>query len=293
MNADARRERYESIRRVLFVVLTVDLSMAAAKGWYGYLTGSLGMISDGLHSGLHALGSMLGVVGIALAARPADSSHPYGYERYEPLTAMGVAMFMLAAGWRMLDDAWTRLRTDEVPIVTALSFTIIVAAMCLTLALSIWENQRARTLNSTLLRADSARIWSDTLVSGVVIADLIGVRLGFPEIDAVASVVVAVIIAWTAWGIVHGASRILADAAVADVGRIAEAARSVKGVIGCHQVRARGVGGMVRVDLHITVDPRMTVAQAHEVAEEVENRIRQQLGGVTEVLVHVGAATLH
>ena len=286
-------QRHKRIRRTLVVVLVLDLVLALAKGGYGYLTGSIAMISDGLHSTLHAAGSVIGLVGIRLSARPPDASHPYGYERYELLAAMGIAALMLAAVWRILDDAWTRFHSNRVPQVTALSFAIIIAAICITIVLSIWEARRAHVLNSAVLRADAARIGSDTLVSGAVLGGLVAVRLGFSVVDPVVSVIVAGIIARTAWGIVRGASHVLADGAVGDLKQIAKVAYSVAGVKGCHQVRARGTGGMVRVDLHITVDPEMTVAQSHNLAEEVERRIREQVGGVAEVLVHVGAATIH
>jgi len=271
----------------------LDLLMAFAKGGYGYSTGSIAMISDGLHSTLHAAGGIVGLVGIHLAARPADASHPYGYERYELLAAMGIAVLMLAAVWEILGDAWTRFHFHQVPRVTGLSFAIIVTSILVTIGLTIWEGRAARALASTVLQADAARIRSDTLVSGAVLVGLVGVRWGFPIVDPLASVLVAAIIAWTASRIVQGASRVLADGAVGDTEQIAKVACSVAGVNSCHQVRSRGIGGMVRIDLHITVAPDMTVAQSHQLAEEVERRIREQVGGVTEVLIHVGAATLH
>jgi len=181
----------------------------------------------------------------------------------------------------------------EVPQVTGLSFAIIITSIFFTIGLAVWEGRSARALASPVLQADAARIRTDTLVSGAVMASLVGVRWGFPVVDPVASVLVAAIIAWTASRIVRGASRVLADAAVGDMEQIAKVAYSVAGVNSCHQVRSRGIGGMVRIDVHFTVDPDMTVAQSHRLAEEVERRIRDQVGGVTEVLIHVGAATLH
>lgn len=109
----ARRQK--SIRHVVIVVLMLDLLMALAKGGYGYFIGGIAMISDGLHSTLHAAGGIVGLAGIHLAARPADASHPYGYERYELLAAMGIAVLMLAAVWGILDDAWTRFDSHQVP----------------------------------------------------------------------------------------------------------------------------------------------------------------------------------
>jgi cation diffusion facilitator family transporter len=275
-------------------VLALDLLMAVGKGLYGYASGSLGMVSDGLHSALHASGGVIGLIGVSLAARPPDPDHPYGYERYEPLASMGIAAFMLAAFWKILESAWERLRAPVEPRVDAASFALMGGALLLTILAASWERARGRDLGSTVLRADAARMWADVLVSGSVVAGLVAVRLGVPVVDTLVSVLVAGGIGWSAWRIVRGASRVLTDAAVGDVEQIAAVARSVAGVVGCHQVRARGVGGMVRVDLHVTVvDPRMTVAESHEIAEEVERRVRERIGGVAEVLVHIGAAALH
>lgn len=286
-------ERYRGIQRVLLVVLAVDLALAASKGVYGLLTGSLGMVADGLHSAMHASASVVGLIGIYLASRPPDPQHPYGYERYEPLAAMGIAVVMIIAVLEILERAWSRILSPVQPTVTGISFAIMLAATAITLALAAWERRRSQELSSNILQADASRVASDTLTSVSVIVGLIAVSLGYAFVDTLASLAVAAMIAWTAWAIVRGVSGILTDAAVGDVERIAEVARSVEGVKGCHQVRARGVAGMIRVDLHITVDPEMRVEEAHQVAEMVEKRVRERVGGIAEVLVHVGAVTLH
>lgn len=287
------RDRYRSIRTVLLAVLALDLVMAAGKGLYGYLSGSLGMVSDGLHSALHASGAVIGLIGISLAARPPDPDHPYGYERYEPLASMGIVAFMFLAFWKILESAWARLHSPAVARVDEGSFAVMGGAIVLTLLLASWERARGRNLGSTILQADATRRWADVLVSASVLIGLVAVRIGIPIVDTLVSVLVAGAIGWSAWRIVRGASRALTDAAVGDVEKISAAARSVGGVVDCHQVRALGVGGMVRVDLHVTVDPAMTVAKSHEIAEEVEHLVRERIGGIVEVLVHVGAATAH
>jgi len=286
-------KRYRMIRQVLLVVLGGDLLLASSKGSYGYLTDSLGMLSDGFHSAVHALGGGISLIGVKLAARPPDERHPYGYERYEPLAAMGVALLMFIAVWKILGGAWSRLHSLETPIVTNISFVIMIGSLIVSFGLAAWELRLSRRFSSTILKADAGRMWGDTFVSLSVIAGLVAVRVGLAWLDAVVSVVVAAFIAGSAWSIVRGASQVLSDAAVADLESIARAASGVEGVRGCHQVRARGVSGMVRVDLHILVDPKMTVEESHNLDKEVERRIRDRVGGITEVLVHVGPAALH
>jgi cation diffusion facilitator family transporter len=286
-------KRYKMIRQVLLVVLGIDLLLASSKGFYGYLTESLGMLADGFHSAVHALGGVISLVAVKLAARPPDERHPYGYERYEPLAAMGVALLMFVAVWKILSGAWSRVHSFEIPVVTNISFVIMIGSLIVSFGLAAWELRLSRRLSSTILKADAGRVWGDTFVSMSVIASLVAVRVGLPWLDAVVSVVVAAFIAGSAWSIVRGASQVLSDAAVADIDSIARAASGVDGVQGCHQVRARGVSGMVRVDLHILVDPKMTVEESHNLVKEVERRIRDRVGGITEVLVHVGPAALH
>jgi cation diffusion facilitator family transporter len=285
--------RYRAIRGALLVVLLVDVTLAGAKLLYGGVSGSLGMQADGLHSLLHAAAGVIGLVGVALAARPPDARHPYGYERYEPLAAMGIAAVMAVAVLQILEHAWARLRVPQPPEVTGVSFAIMVGATAVTLALALWERRRSRQLGSSLLHADAARVAADTLGSLAVVGGLVAALAGAPRVDALVSLGIAGIIAWTAWDIVRHAARVLTDATVADPDTIAAAACSVAGVQGCHQVRARGVAGQLRIDLHITVDPTLSVAAAHAIAEAVEEQVRTQVGGVAEVLVHVGAATLH
>lgn len=291
--AARRPGRRQAIRSVLVAVLVVDLALAMGKGVYGLLSGSLGLVSDGLHSALHAAGAVVGLVGVTLAARPPDEDHPYGYERYETLASMGIASFMLLAVWKILEDVWARLRSPAVARVDEGSFALMGGALALTVLLALWERRRGRRLESPVLQADALRRWSDLLVSSSVLGGLVAVRLGAPLVDSLVSVPIAGMIGWSAWRIARDASRVLTDAAVGDIGRIETAARSIEGVADCHQVRARGVGGSVRVDLHVTVDPEMTVAESHRIAEEVERRVREGVEGVAEVLVHVGASTLH
>jgi len=285
--------RYRAIRRVLIVVLGVDLLLAGSKGLYGYLTGSLGMLSDGFHSAVHALGGVISLIGVRLATRPPDEHHPYGYEKYEPLVAMGVAVLMFIAVWKILVSVWSRVHSPEVPVVTDLSFVIMGVDVILSVSLATWERRMGQLLSSTMLEADARRVWSDTLVSMSVIVGLVAASLGLSWLDAAVSIVVAAFIASSAWSIVRGSSRVLSDAAVADIKSIERSAGSVSGVLDCHRIRTRGVSGMVRVDLHILVDPKMTVEESHRLAREVEHRIQKQVGGITEVLVHVGPAAPH
>ncbi len=284
----ARPERFAAMQRVLLVVLGANLALAVLKGGYGLWTGSLGMAADGLHSLLHALGTLVGLVGVALAARPPDRSHPYGYERYEPLAALGIVGFMFLAVREILAQAWGRLTGGEVPTITAASFVIMGIAIVTTLGLGVWERRRGEALSSEVLATDGRRALADVLVSVSVLLGLGAALLGLRLADLVVSLGIAAMIGWAGWSRLRALSAILTDAAVADLDQIAEAARHVESVRGVHGVRARGAAGAVRVDLHVAVDPAMPAQQAHELTHRVVERVRAEVGGVAEVLVHIG-----
>jgi len=276
------------MRRVLLITLAVNLSVAVIEGGYGLVSGSVALQADGLHALLHVVGGVVGLAGIFLARRPPDASHPYGYERYEPLAALGTLTFMLLAIREILTGALERFTGGASPTVTALSFGAVGLAVACGVGLGTWEMRRGRQLSSSVLLADGKRALSDALVSVTVAVGLAGAALGLPMLDALVAFGIAGVIAWTGWRMLREISAVLTDAAVGDVERITQAARSVPGVLGVHRVRARGAAGAVRVDLHMTVDPLMPVLQAHELTHQVRQRVRREVGKIVEVLVHVG-----
>jgi cation diffusion facilitator family transporter len=142
-----------------------------------------------------------------------------------------------------------------------------------------------------LLEADARHTGSDVLVSAAVILGLIGERIGLRGADAAVSLIVAGMVALAAWGILREASLVLTDAAT-DVEPKAVLAAIVRtpGAITAHNLRVRSSGGRNWVEVHVTVDPELTVKQAHEVATEVESAIRHEVGPETQAIVHVEPA---
>jgi len=285
--------RYPAITRVLILSAGAHLVTAGAKLAYALKIQSVGMMADGFHSGIHASGVLFAVGGIYLASRPPDAEHPYGYERYEPLTAMGLSILMVVAIIVVVKTAIERTRIHESPAVDAASLAVMAVCILATVVLGFWEKRSGVTLSSIVLQADARRTWSAALISISVVIDLLLSVWGLALADLVVALLVAGAIAWTAWRTIREASWILTDATVADVEEIAGVARSVAGVLGCHQVRARGVAGRVRIDLHVTVAAQMTVMESHRISEEVARRVKERIGGVAEVLVHIGAAGSH
>lgn len=283
--------RNAEIRRILAVVLVLNLLVAVAKLGYGYRSGSVAMTADGFQSLLDGVANVVGIVGIAVAARPPDLEHHFGHERYETLASMAIGGLMAVGVVEIVTSAIGRWQAGVMPDVTSLSFVVMAGTMSVNLGVSAWERRAARRLRSDLLAADARHTASDVLVSLAVILGLVGERFGLRGADAAVSLAVAGAIAWAAWSILREASLVLTDAATdVDSRALLATILAAPGVITAHNLRVRSSGGRNWVEVHITVDPDLTVKRAHDVASGVEEAIRGEVGIETQVIVHVEPA---
>lgn len=284
------RERERGIRSVLLAVLVLNLAVALAKIAFGFISGSIAMVADGLQSTSDGLGNVIGLIGMAITARPPDPNHAYGHHRYETLTSLGIAGLMLLTLFGLVQSAWSRLQSGSTPDVSTMSFIVMGVTLAINVFVTLWERRAARRLSSTLLMADARHTTSDIFVSISVIASLVAVKLGYGWADAGITFLIAGAIAWGAWSIVRDASLVLTDATVAEAGMIADVVRSVPGVRGTHNIRTRGAEGYVWVDLHVQVDPGLPVTDAHEIASAVARRVEAEIGDPADVTVHIEPA---
>jgi cation diffusion facilitator family transporter len=156
--ADAGREsagRGNDIRHILLVVLALNLAVAGAKLGYGFVSGSVAMSADGFHSLLDGFANVVGIVGIAVAARPPDREHHFGHGRYETLASMAIGALMAVGVLEIVQSAIGRWQSGKTPQVTRLSFGVMLGTMASNAGLTIWERRAARGLHSDLLEADA------------------------------------------------------------------------------------------------------------------------------------------
>ncbi|GAB4288126.1 MAG: cation diffusion facilitator family transporter [Coriobacteriia bacterium] len=280
--------RVGTVKRTLWGILGLNLLVATAKLGYGLVTGSVAMTADGFHSLFDGTSNVIGLLGMGIAGRPADADHPYGHAKYETFASAVIAIMLLIAAWRVGSSAVSELLDPGPgPRVDALSFVVMIGTLVVNVAVTTYERAVGRRLGSEILLADASHTASDVLVSLGVIAGLIAVRLGYPLADPIIGLGVAVAILAAAVRVFKSANATLSDQARMPVKDIREAALSVPGVLGCHDVRTRGLASEVHVDLHIQVDPGATVAEGHDVAEQVERRLCDAFDQIADVIAHV------
>lgn len=277
----------KEIKRVLWVVLLLNVMVALAKVILGSLTKSNSMLADGFHSMADGSSNIIGLVGIAAAMRPVDKDHPYGHKKFETFAALGIAGLLGLAIVGILHEAYGRLLNPVTPEVNGLSLGVMVVTLGVNLWVVHYENKKGVALQSDILVSDAYHTRSDIYVSLSVIGTLIAVKFGIVWVDTVASLVIAILIGTAAWEIIQHSSTILCDKAMLDENHIADLALQVDGVKGCHMVRSRGRQDDLKVDLHIQVDPMTIVQDAHLISHEVAATVCRQIQGVSDVVVHV------
>jgi len=276
------------VRRVLWITLGLNVTVAVAKLVWGSLTGSISVQADGFHSLFDGVSNVVGLVGLGLAARPVDRDHPYGHGKYETYASAGIGAMLAFAAYNVGSSAISHIITGgEPPRVEGTLFAVMLVTLSINVATTLYQRAAGRRLQSDILLADARHTGSDALVSLGVIGGLVAVRAGYPVADPLVALLVSGAIAYAAWGIFRQAGVTLSDAARIPAADIAAVACAVPGVLGCHGVRTRGSSAEVYVDLHVQVAAEETIEVGHAIAERVERAVCDAFNQVVDVIVHV------
>ncbi|WP_406662534.1 cation diffusion facilitator family transporter [Methanolobus sp. ZRKC3] len=279
--------RFRKMQRIMFYVLFLNLAVAFAKLAYGMLTNVLSMQSDGYHSLFDGVSNIIGLVGIQIASKPPDKEHPYGHRKFETIASIFIAVLLGIVAFEIVHSAFERFGNGSSPEVTIFSFAVMIATMAVNFAVTTYERKNGEKLNSDVLIADAAHTKSDIYVSLSVILGLAVIKAGYPLVDPIISILVAIVILHAGIQIIFSSVSILCDESRIDPDDICSNIDDIEGIMGCHNIRTRGSQGNIFVDLHIQVDPEMSTYKSHKLAHIVQYRLKERFEGVEEVLVHI------
>jgi len=279
---------FSSIRRVLIATLLLNWLVAAAKIVLGLLTNFTAITADGFHSLSDVASNIISLIGIHFACRPVDTEHHYGHKKYETLYALGIAVLLFFVAFNLAKEGIIRIYHPQTPVITIVSFVIMLITFVINYAVMRYEYAKGKKLKSDLLTADSMHTRADLLISVSVIVALIVTKLGFPAIDPVITILIAFFIALSGIEIIRESAHILCDKAAAiDPAEIARIVKAVPGVKDSHKIRTRGREDDIHIDLHVQVEGRMQIDQAHILSHAIEEAIKSNAPGVTDVVVHM------
>lgn len=275
------------VRRVLIYTLFLNMAVALLKIFWGYVTASLGMISDGFHSLFDGMSNVIGLVGIWIASHPPDEEHPYGHKKYETLFTIIIAVMIFGTCLQILKRVYFSFFDGHEAVVTGTSFIVMAVTMLVNLYVMLYETKKGKELGSSFLIADALHTKSDLLASSAVVIGLVFTRLGYSYADTAAGILITVFIARIGYKIIKSASDVLVDTTCIDTGAVEKVVKAVEGVRGCHQIRTRGMKQYIYLDLHVLVDSHITVERAHDIAVRVENSIKKAFPSVADIVVHI------
>ena len=278
-------------KRVTLIGMAVSGSLSAAKPLVGWIGHSTAVFADGLENGGDLFGSGLILYALYVASVPPDKKHPYGHGRSETIAGLTVGFLLAASGLVICYESFRRLHAPtEAPRLFAI--WPMVASIIVKGALAIGKFSYGKRLGSTAIQADA---WHDAIeiISGFVALSALALSLydqeHFAAADHVGGFIVGLIVLLTAFHVVRDSSQDLMDAMPSDerIDQIRRIALTVPGVSGVEKTYARNTGLQHHVELHLEVDPRMTVQDSHDLATATRFLIREKLDWVADVVVHI------
>ncbi len=283
------------------VSILVAAVFATVKITIGLRAHSVAVVSDGFESAADCFTSFLVWIGLRVAAKPADEDHPYGHGRFETLTGLGVGLILVAVGTAICLRALDQRYDPHVPALYAL--WPVAGSLVAKATLAAWKYRVGKKTGSAGLKAD-AKHDSVDLLSGMVaiLAVLTAVTLGgMAAADHYGGVLIGAIVIFMGVQVVRETVLQLMDTMPdpEQMSEIRSAALRVPGALAVEKCFARKTGLRYHVDLHLEVDPNLSVYDSHEIATSVKHSIRQELDWVEDVLIHVepharlAARTIH
>jgi cation diffusion facilitator family transporter len=291
-DVDATSRSVLTPRSVTWLGMILNAALGAAKILAGWLFASQAILADGLHSFSDLVTDLAVLAGLGMSARPADGAHPYGHRRVSTLVAMFVGAALLVAAGSIAYGGVLSVRHPGQPVASLLPLALAAATVPVKELLFRLTRQVGRRTGNLSLLANAWHHRSDAFSSIGAAAGLTVVAVGGAKwafVDGLTAVALSVFLATAAVRIIRASADELIDRAPGKtvLAGIERAVANTGGVRSHHAVRARQLGGKVAVDIHVLVDPELTVREGHDIATAVEQIVQQADPNVVEVVVHI------
>ncbi|MBC8493781.1 MAG: cation transporter [Candidatus Thioglobus sp.] len=282
-------QRAKATQKITFIGAIVDLTLAIFKVIAGVLGNSGALIADGIHSFSDLLSDGIVLYAAKHAHEEADEDHPYGHQKFETVATLGLAIILALVGVGIIVDGFDRLNNPAE--LTHINLLLGVAGISIfSKEMLYWYTLNvAKKYNSDMLKANAWHHRSDALSSVVVFAGVLGAAFGFVYLDAVAAIIVGLMVIYIAWELGSSATKELVDTSIdADqIEKLRYALGQISGVNSVHSLRTRKIGHTISADVHVQVDPFLSVSEGHIISVSVERVAKQCLRELTDVTVHI------
>jgi ferrous-iron efflux pump FieF len=276
------------MRRAAFASISVAVFLVLLKFFAFLATDSISLLASLADSALDVIASGINLLAIHSALTPADREHRFGHGKAEPLAGLAQFAFIGGSAIFLVIEASQRFVTPWPVEHGAVGIAVMLVSIALTSALVAYQRYVTRRTNSLAVHADSAHYAGDLLTNlGVIVGIVLAAFFDMPLADPVIGLAVAAVLAWSAWGVFRGSYDQLMDRELPDDtrDRIKAIVRSHPEIVSLHDLRTRMAGAHIFMQLHIELDPRMSLTRAHEVSDEVEKQLCDAFPGA-QVIIH-------
>lgn len=282
------------ILRVTYIGVAINIFLSAIKVFFGSLAGSMALVADGIHSLSDIVTDVVVLVGTHLGSKKPDARHPYGHGRAETLSALCVAIILIFVGAFMMYKASmciVRISLDQEHVEFIGISVLYVAILSVVLKETLYWMTRglAVSVHSPSLYANAWHHRSDAGSSVAVVIGFVALRFGYKYGDHVAAVIVGLMIVFVGIKIIRDCMDEFAERAVDSdtVKQIEEIIVSETRIRGWHKLRTRNVGREIFLDLHIFVDPQLSIIEAHEISDSLERSMHEKITRPVNITIHV------
>ncbi|MFN8259209.1 MAG: cation diffusion facilitator family transporter [Bacteroidales bacterium] len=274
--------------KVAFLSVIAAVFLTGFKLVVGIITGSLGILSEALHSGLDLVAALITYISVKISDKPADENHHFGHGKIENLSALFETILLLITCFWIIYEAVSRLLSGETHVeVTVWSFVVVISSIVIDYSRSRALKRVAKKYNSQALEADAMHFSTDIWSSLVVLLGLIFAHFGWFFADSVAALVVGFIVIYVSYKLGRRAIDILLDKApLSTYAVIEKAIRGISEISHFHDIKIRSAGADTFVELNIHVKPDLNIKEAHQIAHKAEQEILRVVERC-EVHIHI------
>lgn len=276
----------KQVEQVLSITLILNLLVAIGKIAVGLMSGALAITADGVHSLTDSAGNVAGLIAIRIADRPPDDDHPYGHRKFETVSALLIGGLLLLTVWEMVQGVIGRLFGGEEPILTPLTFVVLISTLLINIVVSRYQIRKGKQLKSQILLADAKNTHADVYVTISVIISMGLVAIGWGWMDLVVALIVAGLILHSAWEILSQTTSVLVDTAPYSSDFLREILAEIPSVHHIIRARSRGTTDDALIDIDVQVAREMTAVHTAAITSAIRNQLNRELEGISEVEVH-------
>lgn len=278
--------------RVSFVTIVGNVVLAVFKFLAGIIASSSAMVSDAVHSFSDVFSTIIVIIGVKISSRESDASHRYGHERMECMASMGLATVLFATSLGIGYSGLTKIISSDYSSLATPGLLALIAAI---VSIAIKElmyhytMHAAKKINSSSLKADAWHHRSDALSSVASLIGIGGAMMGVKILDPIVSIIICLVIVKAAFDILKESIDKLVDKSCDEetIKKMEETVLSIDGVLDLDDIKTRLFSNKIYVDIEICADGDLTLWDAHEIAENVHDKIEEDFKDVKHCMVHV------